>query len=75
MEKVFAPRVVRPPWARKSACKSSEMNASTTLAAGPRKIALMPVPAGWEVDPATGTGMGKQLNTKTAAPNIPRRGM
>ena len=62
------PRVVSPPWAKKSACMSNATAAISTLASGPMTMAAMGVPAGCDTEPATGTGIGIRLMANTAAP-------
>ena len=53
MEKVLAPRVVRPPWASSSAWNSSTMMPSTAMGGAPKRTAPRPVPVGWLEEPET----------------------
>jgi hypothetical protein len=75
MEKMFAPQVLNPPWARNRAWRSRAPEARTVLARGPRRIAARGVPQGWEQVPAMGMGMGSMEITKTAAPINPTIGL
>src|SRR5271169_3005507 len=72
MDTILAPQVLKPPWAKKSACISSATAATSTLMEGPRSIADMPVPQGCEQVPAVGTGMGIQEIIKIAAAISPK---
>ena len=75
METIFAPRVLKPPWARSRAWIRRAAAATRTLIAGPRSMPDMPVPQGCEHVPATGTGMGMQEIMKTTAAMSPTRGL
>src|SRR5512136_3168599 len=75
MEMMFAPRVERPPWARKRAWTRSAAALITTLTSGPTRIAAIAVPQGWEQVPAVGTGTGMQEMTNTTAARSPARGL
>lgn len=63
MEKVLAPRVVRPPWAKSSAWNKSTMMPSTAMGGAPKSTAPSPVPVGWLEEPDT-LGSFKAERTK-----------
>ena len=75
IETMFAPSVLKPPWARKSACISKATAATSTLMAGPRSMAEMAVPQGCEQVPTVGTGTGMQEMMKTTAAMKPTSGL
>ena len=72
MEKVLAPRVVRPPWASSRAWNSSTMRPSTVITRGPNRIAPRPTPVGWEQEPDT-EGIFRADSTKAKAPHMASR--
>ena len=65
---MLAPSVVRPPWARNSACKQQGDAGDDDRRPGADQQRPKPVPQGCEQVPATGTGTGMQEMTKTAEP-------
>ena len=71
IEKVFAPREVSPPWARSIAWKMRTIIPRRLVAAGPKRIAPMPVPVIWEQLPVT-DGILREEITKMNAPLMAR---
>lgn len=71
---VFAPRVVSPPCAKKSAWTSSSAAVTTGMTAGPRIRASRGVAHMWDDAPATGTGTGRSVTAKQSANAIVRNG-
>ena len=69
IEKVLAPRVVNPPWAKRTAWKIRTMMPSMLTARGPNRMAPSPVPVMWEQLPVT-EGIFKEEITKMNAPDI-----
>ena len=69
MEKVLAPRVVRPPWARRIAWNKRTMIPSILTVLGPNKMAPSPVPVIWEQLPVT-DGIFSADSTNMYAPAI-----
>ena len=68
MEKMLAPRVVRPPWANKMAWNRSTTAPMGAMAAGPNSTAPRPVPVGWEQLPVTeGSFRAERTNVNAAA--------
>ncbi len=72
MAKTFAPRVEKPPCARKSAWYTSTIVARTEVTAGPKRTALAPVPVGWDDDPVTDGSLSEE-RTKMNAPETASR--
>src|SRR4051812_47475284 len=70
MEKAFAPSVVSPPWASRSAWNSSTIVPSTAITGGRNSTAPRPVPVGWLELPVT-EGSLIALSTKVNAPAAP----
>src|SRR5665648_483135 len=70
MEKVFAPRVVIPPWASSKAWNIKTIIPNTVIAVGPKSIVHRPTPVGCELLPVT-EGIFKADKTKANAPAIP----
>jgi len=72
MEKVLAPRVVRPPWASSRAWNSRTISPSTAMVMGPNRMAPSPTPVGWEQEPSK-EGIFSAESTKANAPHIANR--
>ena len=72
MEKVLAPRVVRPPWASSRAWNSRTISPSTAMVMGPNRMAPRPTPVGWEQEPLK-EGSFRAESTKAKAPHMARR--
>ena len=70
MEKIFAPKVVIPPCARRSAWKSSTMLPMKAITGGLNSTAPKPVPVGCDDDPVT-DGILMALSTNVNAPAAP----
>src|SRR5687768_17797504 len=71
MEKILAPRVVRPPWARMMAWKRRTIVPRMVMAVGPKRMAPRATPVGWEQEPVT-EGILRAERTKEKAPDMPR---
>ena len=69
MLKVFAPKVVSPPWAKRTAWKISTIMPKTLAEDTPKRMAERPVPVMWLQLPVT-EGIFREEITKINAPDI-----